>query len=505
MDDKERVSIKCLDCGNEFTMSYGKYRRKSKDYHWRCQPCRYKHHAELIKEDWNNDREERSKNIARGVTKWHAELSQEDKNKINKKIGDANLIVWENKSNEERERISKVHSELGKQRWAKMTSKQRTKYTNIFRSYYDSWYNNLSKKDKADHIKNMLYKSSGDNKLHQRFEYEFYSHFGDKYYLKSEYVEIINKHLHPWDYAVFNLNNELVMLIDLDGAYFHADICDYNGIQSHETGDINRRFTIPDGVKWFILYELKFDECFEYLSSIIDLSYEEFINKRFKEYSNMPFPYPEYTNAELLKSFNILCKMDCVKYKQFHWYGIRIGDRIIYHFHRSIWSKEYQGIIPQIIYEDYITLRENLTKHMFLHNYLNKNKILQAIPHVPIVSAGEIKLIINDYLSDFDTIFDPYFNYSSVMLACISMNKRYVGLCDDEVQVNESIKIIEFLKLNGIKLDVRINEYYTKYDCLLTCIYDHQNIDEIIAKYYCKKYGFIIIDKNNKLIIREGN
>ena len=107
MDDKDRVSIKCLDCGNEFTMSYGKYRRKSKDYYWRCKSCRYKHHAELIKENWNNSKEERSKNIAKGVTKWHAELSQEEKNKINKKISDTNHIVWKSKSDEERERISK--------------------------------------------------------------------------------------------------------------------------------------------------------------------------------------------------------------------------------------------------------------------------------------------------------------------------------------------------------------------------------------------------------------
>ena len=503
MDDKDRVSIKCLDCGNEFTMSYGKYRRKPKDYYWRCKSCRYKHHAELIKENWNNSKEERSKNIAKGVTKWHAGLSQEEKNKINKKISDTNHIVWKSKSDEERERISKLHSELSKQRWANMNSEQRAKYTNMFRSYYNSWYKNLSKKDKAEYIKNMLNKSSGDNKLHQRFEYEFYSLFGDKYYLKSEYVEIINNHLHPWDYAVFE-DDKLCMLIDLDGAYFHADICDYDGIQSHENGDINRRFTILDEVKWFILYELKFDECFEYLSSIIDLSYDEFISKRFKEYHSMPFPYPEYTNVELLNSFNTLCRMDCAKYKQFHWYGMTIGDRIIYHFHRSIWSKEYQGIIPQNIYEDDINLRENLTKHMFLHNYLNKNKVLQAVPHVPIVSAGEAKLIINDHLSEFDTIFDPYFNYSSVMLACIAMNKRYIGICNDEIQVDETNKIIEFLKSNGIETNVHINDYYTKYDCLLTCIYEYQNIDEIIAKYYCEKYVFIIMDKNNKLIIREG-
>ena len=503
MDDKERVTLKCLDCGNEFTMSYGKYRRKTKDYHWRCKSCRYKHHSELVKEYWNNDKEERSKNIAKGVAKWHAELSQEEKNKINKKIGDANHIAWKSKSDEERGRISKLHCELGKQRWANMTPEQHTKYTNMFRSYYDSWYKNLSKKDKAEHVKNILIKSSGDNKLHQRFEYEFYSLFGDKYYLKSEYVEILNNHLHPWDYAIFK-DNELIMLIDLDGAYFHADICDYNGIQSHETGDIDRRFTIPDGIKWFILYELKFDECFEYLSSIIDLSYNEFIEKRLREYRSMPFPYHEYTNMELLDSFNKLCRMNCEKYKQFRWYGLRIGDRMIYNFHRSIWDKKYQGIIPQTMYEDNIELHENLNKHMFLHNYLNKNKILQSVPHVPIVSAGEIKLIINDYLSEFDVIFDPYFNYSSVMLACIAMNKRYIGLCNDEIQQYECDIMLRFLSDNGIETNVHINESYTRYDCLLTCIYEHQNIDEIIAKYHCKKYIFIIMDKNNKLIIREG-
>ena len=120
-----------------------------------------------------------------------------------------------------------------------MTPDEHTKYTNIFRSYYDSWYKNLSKKDKAAHVKNMLVNASGDNKLHQRFEYKFYSLFGDKYYLKSEYVEILNNHLHPWDYAMFDLNNELAMLIDLNGLFYHADNCDYNGIQSHEIGDIN--------------------------------------------------------------------------------------------------------------------------------------------------------------------------------------------------------------------------------------------------------------------------
>jgi hypothetical protein len=294
------------------------------------------------------------------------------------------------------------------------------------------------------------------------------------------------------------------MIIDLDGSYFHADKCDYDGLHSKEEYDEKRGLSIPDGVKWCIINEKNFEECFSYLEKIIPLSYDEFISLRFKEYRNIPFPQPHYTDGELIRSFESLQRMDCNdKYHQNLSLNTRLGDRIIQHFHTSLYDE------AQSAWKNDDILYDLTTEHAMYQSYLNKNKILQGLnvskicPIQHILSPAKVKMIINKYLSEYNEIFNPYNVYSEIMLACIASGKRYIGKDCNIERLNESNKIAEFLQKYGIQMDVSLYSDIDnrEFECMLTEIYDENDIEDIVLKYKCKYYILIL---NNDIIEIEG-
>ena len=75
--------------------------------------------------------------------------------------------------------------------------------------------------------------------------------------------------------------------------------------------------------------------------------------------------------------------------------------------------------------------RDERRKERFLYRSLeNSNKILQGFnicsiaPKINVFSAGRAKLIINKYLSEYDTIFDLFSGFSGRMLGTISLGKN---------------------------------------------------------------------------------
>ena len=362
----------------------------------------------------------------------------------------------------------------------------------------DDWWGKSPVTSKEAFIKKVLTSSIGKNKLHLQFESQFNEL---EYDLIPEYPTTNHDITHCWDYAIFR-DNELCMLIDLDGAYFHADICDYDGLHSKEEYDEKRGLSIPDGVKWCIIYEKDFDKSFAYMRNTLSLSYDEFINKRFNEYRSMPFPYPEYTDSELLRSYRDLCKLNCDdKYHRSLNVNTRIGDRLIIHFHPSIYNNSIDT------WNNDKELR-NMIKHGYLyHSYLNKNKILQGFniyepcKRVQHISAGKAKMIIHRYLSEYDEVFDPCYNYGSIMLACIAMNKKYIGLFEDESRLIESSNLLGFLWDNKIEYNATLIKYdkcnQSTYQSLFAEVSNDGMIDKYTTKYHCKRYVFLIDDTIN--------
>ncbi len=377
---------------------------------------------------WNSMNEEERKSFA---VYRESLLSQEMKDKRNKRFKEGCIKYRESLSDED---IKKQLIKLNEGR-----AKAATRISNDVKL----WWRNMDPDTKENLIKKIMISSNGKNKLHEKFE-DYASKYLQGYDCKNEYPITTNAVMHCWDYAIFR-DNQLQILVDLDGAYFHADECDYDGLHSKLEYDEKRFLSIPNNVKHTIIRELNFDEDFSWLLKIIDLSYEEFINIETHYLSSIPCPYPHYTDAELLKSYNDLVKMNCDdKYHISLNLNTRVGDRIIHHFcYDMIWGNIKWN-------EDYI--RNGLLNHEINYPHMNKNKILQAVPHMNLISPGKVKMIISKYGKDCDYVYDDTDN-PSILLAAISSNKTY---CTKNNISDDMKSIINFLNNYGIKCKYEI-------------------------------------------------
>lgn len=363
-----------------------------------------------------------------------------------------------------------------------------------------------------------LLKSNGKNNLHKKFESMFNnSNLDNMFFHISEYPITNNAITHCWDYGIFNENGELVAVVDIDGEYFHADKCDYDGVHSREEYDTNRALSVGLDIPIFIITESNFDKDFKRMEEWLGVEYNKYCNRLFKEYRAIPFPYPHYTDVELMKSFDKLQRMDPNdKYHQNISLNTRVGDRLIQHFHQSIWHDHANGeLSPYEAWHDDKLLYELVYNHIIYQTYLNPNKILQGFnrSRVSVFSAGRAKMVIARYLSEFDTVFDPFSSYSGRMLGTIISGKRYIGQDLSERHVRESNNIIEFLKKYEITFDAKVSqrnilESNGKYQCLFTCPpYSTKEqwedipvdprtcddwIDECLQRFQCKRYVFIV-------------
>lgn len=130
------------------------------------------------------------------------------------------------------------------------------------------------------------------------------------------------------------------------------------------------------------------------------------------------------------------------------------------------------------------------------------------------------KYIIEKYLNEYNTIFDPFSGYSGRMIGALACDKSYIGQDLCEYSISESKEIYSFIKDNfninaTAKLSVcdTISEF-GEYECLFTCppygnienwpgVKSINNscdkwIDICLSNYHCNKYVFVVDDKIEK-------
>ena len=454
--------------------------------------------SEAQKEVWStlgqSDRGEKMKAIRDGHDKWQSQLTDEEK----QRLADKAKATWGKKSPDEKKRYSERMHEVSIDAWSRLTPEER-----------------------EIRIKHILQAAgSGSNQLHKKFEEYFSkSYISRTFRYVPEYLSS-NDGSHHWDYAIYD-SNTLVMLVDLDGAYFHADICDYSGIRSHEEYDEARFLSVPHGVKYHIIYEHEFSKSFDQMIKLLMVDYSGFINEQLAICKRTDFPYPHYTDKELIHSWSQLCKLDTNDPDLTLSTRNREGDRLITHFHPSIYHAHVRGKpSPYNAWHDEDMLRKCIENRIIYANILNPNKILQGFnvskiaPKVSVFSAGRAKLLIDTYLSEFDTIFDPFSGFGGRMLGALSLDKKYIGQDIASRYIEENQRIAEFI---GKKDDVRLVERdilstVGEFPCLFTCPpysdketwvtdTDTRSCDdwilECLRRYRCRKYLFVI-DKTTK-------
>ena len=314
-----------------------------------------------------------------------------------------------------------------------------------------------------------------------------------------------------FDFAIFNNKNKLQILIEIDGLYYHGLTEDSNG--KHVRGDTDHeRFSkVQEGVKFIVCDENELEECFTEILKVYDIDYSEWLNTILQ---NMPteFPYHEYDDKRLMTDWNHLQHWDWNPHS-------RVGISIVNNYHKHIWqSRVGNNLSPVECWQNKELLMQAIKNRVIYSSTLSSHaiaagfNICKIAPKVSVFNPMLAKHIVKSYLSDYETVFDPFSGFSGRMLGTCACDKKYIGQDINEIHVKESNEIIDKLKLNAVILQKDIFESTGEYDCLFTCSpyclkeiwNEHETnkscdewIDECLKRFKCKRYVFVV-DKTEK-------
>lgn len=329
-----------------------------------------------------------------------------------------------------------------------------------------------------------------------------------------QYIITKNNVSHAYDFAIFDDQNNLSILVECDGSYFHGYNSDANGKHVHdEIDNYNTIDLIPENVKFIKIIENDFDKGIQELSDALGIDYDNYLNDILNWCRSVGFPYPIYDNSILNISYNNL-----LKYEPKLNLNVRVGNKIIKHFHHSIYHCSVNNLPSTFEAWNNDELLMKCIKNRFIYkDYIDPNRVLAGFtinkiaPTPRMFSPFLAKCLIYKYLNEFDTIFDPFSGYSGRMLGAMANGKNYIGQDINKTTINESSQIIEYFDLQDkatIKEQDIITDKESEYECLFTCPpynlkerWNNSNqlnlscdkwIDICLNKYKCKKYLFVV-------------
>ncbi len=158
--------------------------------------------------------------------------------------------------------------------------------------------------------------------------------FKQQFIIKNEYGT------KPFDFAIFDNNDILICLVECDGTFYHGYLSDQDGRFVGYDKDITRTLFIPENVKFIAIIETDFENGVKELFNALDFDYDAYIQNIFNWCRSIDFPYPKYNEKILLKSYTNLCEYKTFKPKS------RVGDKIVRHFHPSIYHARVSTLSP---------------------------------------------------------------------------------------------------------------------------------------------------------------
>lgn len=304
------------------------------------------------------------------------------------------------------------------------------------------------------------------------------------------------------------------LLIDCDGLYFHSYLSDPNGKQSLDYYDETRLSLIPEDHKFHVIVEGQEEHDIKNLVNLLeseDSSVFDYEGYLFNWCRSIGFPYPDYSDSRMISDYSSLCKYTNDVYRP----TARMGESLIKKFHKSLYSAHVNNFVsPVDAWYDDALLKKVIKNRLIYRNNVDPSKILAGFnvskicPRVSIFNPVLAKYIVTKYLSDFDTVFDPFSGFSGRMLGVSSTGKTYIGQDLNEIAVKESNEIVDFLNLKSSKVIVKdVLDSQGEYPCLVTCppygVKEHYNhetvykscdewIDEILTRFKCRRYVFIV-------------
>lgn len=247
-----------------------------------------------------------------------------------------------------------------------------------------------------------------------------------------------------------------------------------------------------------------------------------YLNDVYRATREQPFPYPKFPDNELLSSWDTLKHFNSTDPS----INSRAGDKLISHFHESIYHDHLDGeMSPYEAWQDDDLVWEVIQNRVIFQRHLTLGKVLTGLnitkkaPKVSVFSAARAKAIANKYLSQYDVIFDPFSGFSGRMLGVTADGKKYIGHDMSMTHINESNAMAKWLKSYGANMEVELDvadciKTTGSYPCLFTCSpYGTKEqwldvpvsaatcddwIDVCLKNYKCKRYVFVVDNEIEK-------
>ena len=321
--------------------------------------------------------------------------------------------------------------------------------------------------------------------------------------------------IHSFDFYV----PDYKVLMDADGVYYHSYLSDPDGKFVGDYYDMVRLSLVPNDHVFVVAVEGHEDKAVKELHDAIkrmDSGAFDYDTELFQWCREVGFPYPSYTVERMTKDWNSLCKYESETYKP----NARLGMSLIKNFHKSMYDARVGNCVSvREAWEDDNMLRKVIENRLIYKNNVDPSKVLQGFnisktcPTVSVFNPVLAKYLTEKYLSDFDTVFDPFSGFSGRLLGVCSTGRKYVGQDLNARAVQESNEIIQLLNLAGASVSNKdVLKSSGTYPCLLTCPpYGRKEtyaqeitfkscdewIDECLSRFKCKRYVFVV-DKTEK-------
>lgn len=189
-------------------------------------------------------------------------------------------------------------------------------------------------------------------------------------------------------------------------------------------------------------------------------------------------------------------------------------DDVIRKYHKSIWhAKRFGMLSPFEAWQDKALIKKcamnrlKYVKHCDPDSIRQGFNVMKLAPKVSVFKPLLAKRIIETYLAEFETIFDPFSGFSGRMYGAYLCSKKYIGQDINETHVKESNELIHDYNMNATVVCKDIFESEGEYECLFTCSPYHLKevwnehetdmscdewIDECLKRFKCKRYVFVV-------------
>ena len=466
--------------------------------------------------------QQRVEKLQEANRKWRANMTDEERAKESERLSQQTQAMWDNMTEEQYNEMMRKRQESMEKRLS--DPEYRAAYGKALSEGQTRHWANLTEEERAYQLRGLqgFRDSLTDTEQELKFRELFHEyHLDDTYRYVYEDKQERDGYSHQWDYGIYSKeDDQLVMLVDIDATAFHGDFREYDADSFGSHSDFTRQKTIPDHVHATVLRANRLLYDFSDMVKELQLPYDAFVEERMKQMRFNGFPFPEYRNVELRRSYEDLCNFPG-KYGTLSDYtkNAQVGMWLVHHFHSSIYRSHVVGKpSPYEAVQDDAQLRELVENHTLFRNNNDPNKLLQGfdcceeVPKIHIFSPNHARILIQRYLSEFSTIYDPLCEFSSTLLGAVSLGKRFIGLHYSDVLINESNRLIRWLQsyypeTNAILQQAIRIQAMGEVSCMLTrfpgsqqCIFEQSPMkntpDEFIRQFMkstsCKRYVFVV-------------